>query len=101
MQKHVGMYTVTSYNVKYFLYHTQQIAVLSVVYFTAMGFVLHYAGIEIYVRYNDPLPFPLDDNNGNVMFSGSFLACLFWVNYLVFSLQHSSQQVCATSITTL
>jgi len=72
------MYTVKSYNVKYFLYHTQQIAVLSVVYFTAMGYILHATGIAIYQHYNPP-GFPLD-NSTNVMFSGSFLACLFWVN---------------------
>ena len=103
MQKHVGMYTVKSYNVKYFLYHTQQIAVLGVVYFTAMGFILHFTGIEIYLHYNAaPLPYQLD-NNISVMFSGSFLACLFWVNcnnYVVFSLQRSSLQSRATSITT-
>jgi len=42
------MYTVKSYNVKYFLYHTQQIAVLSVVYFTATGYILHATGMIIY-----------------------------------------------------
>jgi len=73
------MWACTHYNVKYFLYHTQQISVLSVVYFTAMGFILHYIGIQIYAHYNAPEPSPLD-NNINVMFSGSFLACLFWVN---------------------
>ena len=72
------MWACTHYNVKYFLYHTQQIAVLSVVYFTAMGFILHFTGIAIYEYYNRPEV--LLNNNTNVMFSGSFLACLFWVN---------------------
>jgi len=53
---------VKSYNVKYFLYHPQQIAVLSVVYFTAMGYILHGTGIVIYQHYNRPQPYPLDNN---------------------------------------
>jgi len=73
------MYIAKCYNVKYFLYHTQQIAVLSVVYFTAMGYILHATGMTIYEYYNRGSPLP--DNNINIMFFGSFLACLFWVNY--------------------
>jgi len=56
------------------------IAVLSVVYFTAMGFILHFTGIAIYEHYNRPGV--LLNNNTNVMFSGSFLACLFWAGVL-------------------
>ena len=64
----------------YFLYHTQQIAVLSVVCFTAMGYVLHFTGIGIY-NYNQHLQqYCTFDGSYTIMFSGSFIACLFWVN---------------------
>ena len=44
-------------------------------YFTAMGYVLHYAGQVLY-RFNG--------NAGttfNLWFAGSFIACLFWVSH--------------------
>ena len=43
------------------------------VYFTAMGFVLHFAGQQLY-----------EGNAGttvNLWFAGSFIACLFWVSH--------------------
>jgi len=43
-----------------------------------MGYILHATGMTIYDYYNGG--FVLLDNNINIMFSGSFLACLFWVN---------------------
>jgi len=53
------------------------IAVLSVVYFTAMGYILHLMGTAIYEYYHNP-EFTALDNSVTTMFSGSFLACLFW-----------------------
>ena len=45
------------------------------VYFTAMGWILHNAGIVLYQLNGNA------STTVNLWFAGSFIACLFWVSH--------------------
>ena len=45
------------------------------VYFTAMGFVLHFTGQFIYQNNG------IGGTTASLLFAGSFIACLFWVSH--------------------
>ena len=69
---------LTHYDVSFF---SLQTAVLGTFYITAMGYALHTYGIQM----NNINNFHLTFSNGGLssyrlLFTGSFLACLFWVS---------------------